>query len=100
DDEEQLREPERPALDRHLALGHRLEERRLRPRRGAVDLVGNRIFVKIAPSWKRKGWSRWSKTDTPRMSDGRRSGVNWMRLNLAPIERASALASAVLPVPG
>jgi len=31
------------------------------------------------------------------MSEGSRSGVNWMRLNVAPIERASALASVVLP---
>ena len=39
DDEEEVRELERAPFDRHLALGHGLEERRLGPRRGAVDLV-------------------------------------------------------------
>ncbi len=34
------------------------------------------------------------------MSDGMRSGVNWMRLKLHPTDRASALASVVLPMPG
>ena len=34
------------------------------------------------------------------MSEGSRSGVNWMRLKLASTDRASALASVVLPVPG
>jgi hypothetical protein len=37
---------------------------------------------------------------TPRISEGNRSGVNWTRVNRASIERASALASVVLPVPG
>src|SRR5256886_11654365 len=70
--------------------------------RGEARLISsaNRMSVKIAPSWKWKARSRWSNTDTPRISDGRRSGVNWMRLNVAPIDRASALASVVLPVPG
>ena len=36
----------------------------------------------------------------PVMSDGIRSGVNWMRLKLQPTERASAFASIVLPMPG
>ncbi len=34
------------------------------------------------------------------MSDGSRSGVNWMRRNSPPSERASARASVVLPTPG
>ena len=38
--EERRLEPVRRVLDRHLALLHRLEQRRLRLRRGAVDLVG------------------------------------------------------------
>ena len=40
DDEERRLQPVRLALDRHLALLHRLEERGLRLRRSAVDLVG------------------------------------------------------------
>ena len=36
-------------------------------------------WAKTGPGWKRKvPWSR-SKTDTPRMSAGSRSLVNWMR---------------------
>src|SRR5229473_1573024 len=34
------------------------------------------------------------------MSDGNRSGVAWMRLNVPPIERARARAKIVLPTPG
>src|SRR5579863_1665605 len=40
DDEEGLGQRDRLAVQRHLPLVHRLEERRLRPRTGAVDLVG------------------------------------------------------------
>ena len=36
----------------------------------------------------------------PVISDGVISGVNWMRLNEQESERASALASVVLPTPG
>ena len=39
-DEERLGQGARLALDRHLPLGHRLQQRALRPRGGAVDLVG------------------------------------------------------------
>ena len=34
------------------------------------------------------------------MSDGSKSGVNWIRLNCESIDRANALARVVLPVPG
>ena len=37
---------------------------------------------------------------TPVTSLGSRSGVNWIRRTVASIERASALASVVLPTPG
>src|SRR6185436_19926582 len=40
DDEKRRLEAVRDSLDRRLALLHRLEQRRLRLRRGAVDLVG------------------------------------------------------------
>ena len=70
--------------------------------RGEARLISSarRMWVKIGPSWKRKLWVPGSKTDTPTMSDGSRSGVNCTRLKDAPIERASDLASVVLPVPG
>src|SRR6266566_5549229 len=38
--------------------------------------------------------------ETPVTSLGRRSGVNWMRLNVHPMERAIALVRTVLPTPG
>src|SRR5207302_5009631 len=39
DHEERLRQGPGRAVDRHLALGHRLEQRRLRPWHRTVDLV-------------------------------------------------------------
>ena len=41
-----------------------------------------------------------SMTSVPTMSDGIRSGVNWMRLNLRLIASASVLISSVLARPG
>ncbi len=38
--------------------------------------------------------------ETPVTSVGSRSGVNWMRRQLPPIDRAMALARDVLPTPG
>ena len=40
DHQERRLELVRRAVDRDAALGHRLQQRRLRARRGAVDLVG------------------------------------------------------------
>ena len=40
------------------------------------------------------------KIETPVTSLGSRSGVNWMRLTVQSMDRASALASEVLPTPG
>src|SRR5687767_984696 len=42
----------------------------------------------------------WLKIDRPVTSDGRRSGVNWMRRNVQPMLWESAFASIVLPTPG
>ena len=36
----------------------------------------------------------------PVMSEGIRSGVNWMRRKVQPSDRAIAFASVVLPMPG
>src|SRR5260370_38867016 len=38
--------------------------------------------------------------ETPVTSLGKRLGVNWMRLNVHPMERAMALVRTVLPTPG
>src|SRR5256886_487550 len=45
------------------------------------------------------GVSVW-QPETPRISDGSMSEVNWMRWKPAPMDRASAAASVVLPTPG
>ena len=89
------------AVDRHLALLHRLEQRGLGLRRRAVDLVGEDDVGEHAagPELELAASSRF-QTDTPVTSDGRRSGVNWTRCQVPPIERAIALASEVLPTPG
>ncbi len=58
------------------------------------------ICAKIAPGRNSKSRWCWSKTLVPVTSDGSRSGVNWMRRTVQSTERASALASMVLPTPG
>ena len=42
----------------------------------------------------------WLYTDTPVTSLGSRSGVNWMREKVPPMEAAMERASIVLPTPG
>ncbi len=42
----------------------------------------------------------WLKIERPVTSDGRRSGVNWMRRNVQPMLWESAFASIVFPTPG
>ena len=68
------------AVDGDLALLHRLEQRRLGLRRGAVDLVGEeQVREDRARAGTRSSPCAGSKTDEPVTSDGIRSGVNWMR---------------------
>jgi hypothetical protein len=57
-------------------------------------------LVKAGPSRNEKLLDRWSKTITPVMSVGSRSGVNWTRFQEPEIEFAMALAKLVFPVPG
>ena len=92
---------QRLVLDADLLFAHRFEQRRLRARRGAVDLIGqhdvgeDRAGLEIELCWR-----CCCKIETPSTSPGRRSGVSWMRLNLQSMLLASALASTVLPTPG
>src|SRR5258707_5293680 len=58
------------------------------------------MLVKSGPGLNTKSPVFGSHTETPSTSDGSMSEVNWMRWNEAPIERASAAASVVLPTPG
>ena len=75
------------AADGHLVLLHRFQQRGLRLRRRAVDLVGQHDVGEDRPVQEaelaraRSRLSSWI-TSVPVMSDGIRSGVNWMRLNV------------------
>src|SRR5919198_758194 len=60
----------------------------------------SRRFANTGPGRNSNSFVRWLKTFTPVTSDGRRSGVNWIRENETSSERASAFASIVLPTPG
>ncbi len=82
----------RRALDRDLPLLHDLEQRGLRLGGGAVDSRRRAArFVKTGPGWKRKVFERMSKTFEPETSIGKRSGVNWMRFELAVDARREGL---------
>ena len=89
------------AVLRDLPLLHRFEQRALRLRRRAVDLVGehHRMEDRARVEAERAA-SRSSKIDTPSTSAGRRSLVNWTRAYLSPSVAASACASVDLPTPG
>ena len=58
------------------------------------------MLAKIAPGLNSNSRVSWLQTETPVMSLGSRSGVNWIRRTEQSMERASALASIVLPTPG
>jgi hypothetical protein len=74
-------------------LLHGLEQRRLRLRRRAVDLVGKEDIAEDGAGantiWRRPVVASSLMMSVPVMSDGIRSGVNWMRLNLRSTTRAS-----------
>src|SRR5262249_12140431 len=59
-----------------------------------------RRFANTGPGRNSNSFCCWLKTLTPVTSDGSRSGVNWSRAKRQSSERASALASIVLPTPG
>ena len=88
------------AVDGDLPLLHALEQRRLRLGRGAVDLVADddvredrsRLELEVAVLLLVDG-------DAGDVA-GSRSGVNCTRRTVPSIDRASALASMVLPTPG
>ena len=58
------------------------------------------MLANTAPGLNSNSRSRTLKTETPVMSDGSRSGVNWMRRTEQLTDRARAFASTVLPTPG
>ena len=58
------------------------------------------MLAKIGPWLKKNSLVFESNTLEPTISPGSRSGVNWMRQNLALMLLASALPTKVLPTPG
>ncbi len=73
--------------------------------RGEARLISSAIrsWPKIGPLTKRKErlpFSSWSMTSEPRISDGIRSGVNWMRFAASPSTSPSVVTSLVLARPG
>ena len=88
------------AVNRDLALLHRLEQRRLRLGRGPVDLVGQHDLREDRARGGTRSLGLAVVDETPVTSVGSRSGVNWIRLKMQPVERAMLRASIVLPTPG
>ena len=71
--------------DRDLPLLHGFEQRGLRLGRRAVDFVGQHDVGEDRPADEAElalPLGRSSRTVVPVMSDGIRSGVNWMRLKV------------------
>lgn len=58
------------------------------------------MFANIGPGLKLKTACFGLNTLMPTMSEGRRSGRNWIRLNEHPIEDANAFAKYVFASPG
>ena len=103
--EERLLELQRVAADGDGVLLHRLEQRRLRLRRGAVDFVRQDHLRKDRPLLEDElapcpvAGSSWM-ISVPVMSAGIRSGVNWMRRKLRSMQCASERIIAVFARPG
>src|SRR5439155_17385021 len=70
--------------------------------RGVVRLISSTrtTLANTGPGTKRNAPVTWSKTLTPVRSEGRRSGVAWIRVKAPPIDVARARASVVFPTPG
>ena len=88
---------------RDLVFLHGFEHRRLRLRRGAVDLVRQHDVGEHRPvtnSNSRRPPAPSCRISVPVMSIGIKSGVNWMRLNFSDMVSASLLTNSVLASPG
>src|SRR5436305_170504 len=85
-----------------LTWNSSMHSRRLDCVLGVARLISSAstICAKTGPGLKTNSPVFWLKTEVPVMSEGSRSGVNWIRLKVQSSERASARASIVLPVPG
>ena len=87
-----------------VMLLHGLQQRRLGLGAGAVDLVGHQQLGEDRPLDEAEaapaGRPPSSSTSAPMMSEGMRSGVNWMRLASSPRTLPSVSTSSVLARPG
>ncbi len=99
-DEERLRQSLRFTLDGHLPLSYRLQKGALGPGGGTVDPIRQQDGCEDRPRKPVKRVSLGSQMLVPVMSEGKKSGVNWIREKFAAIEEAIALASVVFPTPG
>jgi hypothetical protein len=89
--------------DGHFPLLHRLQQGRLGLGRRAVDFVRQQNIRKNRPLDKAKLAPPvlvFLQTFVPVMSEGIRSGVNWIRLKPTSRIRASVLTMSVLARPG
>ncbi len=79
-----------------------IASRRLDCARGVARLISSTstMFAMSGPGRYSNRPARWSKIDTPVMSDGTMSGVHWTRRKSRSSERARARASVVFPTPG
>ena len=101
DDHERAPDVVRGPVDGDVALLHHLEQCRLGLRRRPVDLVGEHDGGEDrAPCETPTAPLFWSYMVMPVMSEGSRSGVNWIRLWDPWTVAAMARARAVFPVPG
>ena len=69
---------------------------------GEARLISSPItmLAKTGPGWNSNSRVAWFKIDTPVMSEGSRSGVNWTRFHVPDTDSAMARARLVLPTPG
>jgi hypothetical protein len=92
------------AAHRAGKLLHGFEQRRLRLGRRAVDFVRQQNVAEDRPLDERPaampGGGSSSMMSVPVMSEGIRSGVNWMRLNSRPSVCAMVRTISVFAVPG
>ena len=90
----------RRVLDRDLPLLHRLEQRGLRLRRRAVDLVAEEQVGEDRARPELEVARALVVDAEPVMSDGMRSGVNWIRRKRMSHTCANERAINVFASPG
>jgi len=83
-----------------MAFFHHFQQTGLGFRRCPVDLVSKDNLAENRTFFKLKFVGFWLNTDTPVISDGRRSGVNCILLKEQFKDLARDFTSVVFPTPG